>query len=122
MSKLIQAVNAMIANANQIKPVLRGASNGEYFFMYGGKHKWSISKNSKGEFFLTYYAGTQSLADLAALREEEWIDFNEMVVYNSRDLGTREAIDSFRDLYSLVQERLFGVDAVLDDIIGDDPF
>lgn len=123
MSKVIKAINAMVSHENQIGPVLRGDEGGELFFMYGGKHKWSIIRNQKNEYYLHYYPGGQDIKQLASWPEEAWHDFSEMVSYNTRDLGTKEAYDSLSELYTIVQEKLFGMDKVLDEIIGDDfPF
>lgn len=112
----------MVSNQDQIGSVIRGYSGNELFFEYGGKHKWSIIKNQKKEYFLHYYPGDQMLDDLAGWPEEEWHEFGEMVSYNTRELGTKEAYDSLSELYTAVQEKLFGMDKVLDDIIGDDLF
>jgi len=43
-----------------------------------------------------------------------------MVVYKDSEIGTREARASFTELYSLLTEKVYGVDEVLDDIIADD--
>lgn len=122
MSKIIKAVNAMVSNQEQIGPVIRGYDGNELFFEYGGKHKWSIIKNQKNEYYLHYYPGKQKLDELAGWPEEAWHEFSEMVSYNTRDLGTKEALDSLSELYIVVQEKLFGMDKVLDDIIEDDLF
>ena len=117
MSRIIQAVNAMISNADKISQVIYGY-NDELFFMYAGKYKWSIIKGSKDIFYLHYYPGKQDLEDLAAIKS--WEGFREIVSYNSQDLGTKEAHDSLSELYNLIQEKLFKIDKVIDDIIKDD--
>lgn len=118
MSKIVQAVNSMVANPDLVNRVLRGFE-GELFFLYKGKYKWSIRRNDDGEFFLFYYPGDQTLEHLAQLQDYEWQDFGEMVSYSTKEIGTREARSSFSDLYTLLKERLFGVNEALDDIIGD---
>ena len=42
------------------------------------------------------------------------------VNYNSRNISYHEAKLSFEELYQTVYEKLYGVDDVLDEIIGDD--
>ena len=122
MSKIIKAVNSMISNEVHIGPVIRGYEGSEFFFMYGRKYKWSIIRNQKNDYYLHYYPGDQDLEQLASWPEEAWHEFGEMVSYNSRELGTKEAHDSLSELYTVIQEKLYGMDEVLDDIIGDDSF
>ena len=119
MSKVVQAVNAMIANPEYIDRVTRGG-HGELFFVYKRKYKWSMRRDADGEIFLYYYPGQQSLDQLARFDDDDWQDFADMVVYSSREIGTREAQSSFNELYTLLKERVFGINEVLDDIIKDD--
>lgn len=125
MSKIVQAVNAMISNKDKISQVMKGIGTpDEYFFLYKDKHKWSIyyTKNNE-EYVLCYYPGKQSLEQLAFMEDGEWHSFFELIAYGSRDLGTVEAHKSMQELYSIVKGKIFGIDEVLDDIIGDDvPF
>lgn len=117
MSKIVQAVNAMISNNNLISDVIRGES--EIFFLYKGKYKWSMAKRDD-TYYLWYYPGEQSIESLA---QEEWHLGMPMVTYNDADIGTKEARASFADLFMVLEEKVYGVDAVLEDIIGDDePF
>lgn len=113
MSKIVQAVNAMITNANLITNVIRGQN--EIFFLYKGKYKWSMAKRDDG-FWLWYYPGEQKLERLA---REDWDEDLPMVTYNDASVGTREAKASFGELHTIIKEKVFGVDEVLDDIIGD---
>jgi hypothetical protein len=118
MSKIVQAVNAMISNEKLISKVIRG--NDEFFFLYKGKYNWSIANRENG-IYLWYYPGDISLETLATIDGPEWQDVN-MISYVDSDIGTKEAKASFLDLYNLVKEKIFGMDDVLDDIISDDPF
>jgi len=114
--KIVSAVNAMIANSERIGDVIQG-SGGETFFSYGGKYKWSM-KREDGEVKLWFYPGSQSLKELASYEGYDWQDFSDMVFYSSKEIGTREAADSFEELIRIVKEKRFGVDKALDDIIG----
>lgn len=119
MSKIVQAVNSMISNPNNITKVIQG--NGEYFFTYKDQYKWSIRKGDDGH-VIWFYPGEQSIEELASLENYQWDEIN-MVGYRDHEIGTREAKASFAELYTMIKERVFGVNKVLDDIISDsDPF
>jgi hypothetical protein len=122
MSKIVKAINAMVSNQKLIGNVVRSYDGKEFFFKYDNKHKWSIIKNEKGDYYLHYYPGDQELEELAGWPDQAWHDFNEMVSYNSKELGTKEALDSLSELYTVVQEKLYKMNEVLDEIIGDDSF
>jgi len=115
MSKIVQAVNAMISNSKFITEVTRG--NDEIFFLYKRKYRWSMARRDD-EHVLWFYPGDESVRSLAS-RDGNWDDV-EMVVYKDSEIGTREARASFTELYSLLTEKVYGVDEVLDDIIADD--
>lgn len=117
MSKIVQAVNSMIAHKELISNVLRG--DGEYFFLYKGKYKWSIAKRDN-ENYLWYYPGPERLEMLCRLEEAEDWENIDMVKYSDREIGTKEAVASFSELFTVVKEKLYRVDDVLDDIISDD--
>jgi hypothetical protein len=121
MSKIVTAVNVMIAHHELITNVIRGEHGSELFFLYKKKYKWSIVRSASGDAFsLHYYPARQELEELAALEPYEWEDFADMVSYKTRDIPGREALQSFEELYGIVSELAFGIGAVLDDIIGDD--
>lgn len=119
MSKIVTAINRMIAGESNISNVMRGYDSVELFFMYD-KYKWSIIKREAENYSLHYYPGNQTLEELASLLEEAWPEFGEMVSYRDDVLGTKEARSSLSELYTIIQEKLFGMDEVLDDIIGPD--
>lgn len=116
MSKIVQAVNAMISNPSMISKVTPSGDASEIFFVYKGKYKWSIADRD-GMFILFFYPGKESLETLA--EQQDW-QGTAMVRYNAEELGTREARSSFAELHRLLSEKLHGVDVVLEDIINDD--
>jgi hypothetical protein len=116
MSKVVQAVNAMISNPDQITKVMRNGR--EIFFLYKGKYKWSVSKHEKGEYYLYFHPGDEELEQLCYYDGYEW-EGTPMVTYTDQDIGTKEATASFSELYTLIKERVYGLNDVLDDIISD---
>jgi|SRR5690606_7434367 len=122
MSKIVTAINVMVSNPDRIKNVIKGYNDTECFFVYDGKHPWSILKRSDGEYYLAYYPGNQDISHLAGIPDEHWNEENiHCVAYISKDLGTKEAKESMAELYSIVNEKVYGMDDVLDDIINSDP-
>lgn len=116
MYKIVAAVNSMIEKSNLIGNLVRSAS-GELFFLYDSKFTWSMVKNGN-DYFLHYYLGNQSPAQLANLPDEAWEDFDNYMTYSTSEIKTKEAFESFSELYTLLREKLFNIDSVLDQIIS----
>jgi hypothetical protein len=117
MSKIVQAVNAMISNKKSIDNVAVGES--EIFFRYREKYIWSVRRDSdSGEYILWYYPGVDDVHDVAGNDGEDW-ERVPMVTYKTAEIGTKEARASFAELHSIVKERVYGMDEVLEDIIAD---
>lgn len=120
MSKVVQAVNAMITNNKDISGVIRAAH--ELFFLYKKKYKWSMASRD-GEYHLWFYPGEDTMESLIFQVESGNIENISMVHYVDSDIGTKEAKASFADLFMVLSEKIYGIDEVLDDIIsGDIPF
>jgi len=66
---------------------------------------------------LFYYPSNQPI-DILSSADERSIEF---ITYKSGDYKTREAEESFRELYSIVKSRFLGMNQVLDAILND-PF
>ncbi|MDT3457334.1 hypothetical protein ROV96_19655 [Stenotrophomonas pavanii] len=113
--KIVSAVNAMIANSERIGDVIPGG-NGEVFFRYGDKYNWSIKQDGEGV-KLWFYPGNRELRELAHFDGYDWESFADYVFYSADDIGTREAVESFDELFRIVSEKRFGIDRMLDDII-----
>ncbi len=115
MSKIIQAANTMISHPEKITGVILQGREG--YFLYG-PYKWSVSTNGVGDiYWLTYYPTESTLESIARAGD---LPEEEKIVYSSRDIGTKEAFQTFRDLYLMVKEKAVGVHDVLNDIIKDD--
>ena len=105
----------MISNPKLIGVVKKGIASDEFFFTYKDKYKWSIRKVNE-TFILYFYPGDYDIRNLLAVDEWENVD---MISYNPEQIGTREAMSSFEDLYGLMAERATGMNEILDDIISD---
>ena len=122
MSKIVTAINVMVSNPDRINNVVKGYNDSECFFIYDGKHPWSILKRQDGDYFLAYYPGDQDIYKLAEIPDEYWDQENiHCVIYTSKELGTKEAKESMAELFSMINEKVYGMDGVLDDIINSDP-
>lgn len=121
MSKIVQAINAMIANPELISSVVQ--SGDELFFLYKQKYKWSILKREDG-FHLWFYPGPETIEQLSSFEAEDWrLSGTPMIHYHDAELGTREAKSSFSELFTMLSEKVYGIDQALDDIISDNiPF
>ncbi|MCP3052016.1 hypothetical protein K6X12_13185 [Xanthomonas euvesicatoria pv. allii] len=115
--KVVAAANAMISNPKLITSVIPGRLGNEIFFLYDGKYKWSVL-TSGNDCSLFFYPGSAELAYMAAWDEDQWQDLNEHIRYSAKELGTKEALETFTELYRVVQERRYDIDDVLEDIIG----
>ncbi len=120
MSKIITALNVMISNDYLISNVLQGYNSNEIFFMYNKKHKWSVTKKQNDIYIVHYYPGSTKLEDLASWPDEAWADFPDIVSYGEEQLSTKEAQNTLKELYTILGEKIFGMDDVLDEIIESD--
>lgn len=116
MSKVVQAVNAMISNPKLITEVFKNGD--EFFFLYKEKYKWSIIKSEDGKYRLFFYPGDDDLSEIANYGPYQW-ESAEMISYTDSDIGTKEARASFSELHTLVKERVYGINEVFEDIISD---
>ena len=117
MYKIIAAINSMIENSHLINNVFR-SETGELFFLYNGAFCWSMHSKQSGDYFLHYYPGEKSPQQLASIGIEEWGDHIDYVTYSTSEIKTKEASESFSELYTILQNKLYNIDAVLDDIIN----
>jgi len=117
--KIVAAVNAMVSRPDLIGTSIIGVSPNEFFFLYNGKFKWSILE-SKDDLAIFLYTGAETIEDLAQIEgdayPESW-EHIQFVRYSAREIGTKEASDTFSDLLKIVKEKQFGVGDALDEII-----
>lgn len=120
MSKIVQAVNAMISNPEKITSIIKGreTSENEYFFLYKNKYKWSVAQVDIDEYNIFYYVDNMSLAEIEQISRNNWKTLN-FVTYKTSEIRTKEAFESFSELYRVVSEKAFGLDEMFNDIISD---
>lgn len=119
MSKIVQAMNVMIAHPELIEDARKG-KNGELFFRYKKKYIWGMIRHEDLH-RLFYYPDQQDIKLLASFDSDDWENAEiEMVIYKESDIRTREAKDTFAALFTLLNEKIFGINDVLDDILSDD--
>jgi hypothetical protein len=118
MSKIVQAANVMIANKENITKV--GQRQNELYFLYNEKYKWSMFRNDDPEdYFLFYYQTDLSIEELIIGVSSVEI---KSIRYSAREIATKEALSTFRDLFQILKEKNLGIEEVLDDIIDEVPF
>lgn len=114
--KIIQVINAMIANKSKITNVTR--NDKEYFFLYDKKHKWSIIKRDAEDEYILHFYPTDDMTYEQLVGFTDWQNFSGFVTYQSQEIKTKEAIESFSELYQIVAGRVFGLDEIFDEIIN----
>ena len=114
--KIVQVINAMISNKNKISNVIRDEN--EFFFLYDEKYKWSINLQND-EYYVRFYPKDDiQIGDIP--NQLGWGSYRDFVTYSTEELKTREARETFTELYQLTADKLYGIDDIFDSIIGDD--
>lgn len=118
MSKIIKAINAMVSNPNLISDAKKYSNI--IYFLYKGVYKWSIATLGalESNYRLCYYAGEEDLSDIINFDNYDF-ENAKIIIYNSEDFKTKEADESFAELYLTVSEKLYDIDKALDDIINE---
>lgn len=122
MSKIVKAINSMIVNSDKIGEVFSSPyveTSTELFFEYNKKYVWSVMQKDNGDYLLYFYPESSSAKEMCGVPYEYLNDYA-MIVYGAEELGSKEAKSSVRELYNILKQKLYNVDSVLDDIIGDD--
>ena len=120
MSRLISALNVMVEHPKEITAV--ASSEKEYYFLYKGKYVWSLREDAAEGYWLYFYPNEKSpkrLAEISADDPEAWAAI-EFVTYKGSDFKSREARETFSSLLLLLKEKASGMEAVFDDILGND--
>lgn len=99
------------------------------FFLYEGKYAWCIEsldyegENSSVLYFLKaegkfYIKDIKIFERLSRQDVRSLVKQGEAIAYNSNEIGTDEALQAFRLLFTTVKEKGIGIDKVLDEIIN----
>ena len=113
----------MISNKDKIvvAPTLSAQA---FNFCYADKYTWSIlaldSKGPKRDYVLYFYPGLTQKDEVYRLinrTEDEW-DRANIVKYATYLIKTKEATESFAELFQILQGKATNMDQVLDDIIA----
>lgn len=114
--KIVQVLNTIITNQKLVSNVLRNER--EYFFIYDNKYKWSILKGDKSDNYFVHFYPTEERTLEQLAYETDWQEFTNFVTYSTEDLKTKEAQETFTELYQIVATKVFGIDDMFDDILG----
>ena len=126
MSKIIEVTNVMISNSNKISTVIN--HDGGWYFLYDEKYAWCIkSWDYEGENrYLLYFLTGKGSSFVNDGREFEILSRKDIgslvkngtaIEYNTNEIGSDEALQVFRLLYTTVREKGIGIDKVFDEII-----
>ena len=114
MAKIIEVLNTMISKKEKITNVIKKEL--EYFFIYNSKYKWSIVRDNNENYFVHFYPDASvSIEQLSEVYD--WNQYN-FVTYSTDDFKTNEAIETFRELYQIVSDKVYGLDDMFDEIIN----
>jgi len=127
MSKIVAAAKAMLSNSNKISTVIN--YNSYWFFLYDQKYAWCIqSWDYEGEnrymlYFLkaegNFYIDEAGVFERLSRKDvKSMVKEGEAIEYNSNEIGTDEALQAFRLLYTAVKEKGIGIDKVFDEILN----
>jgi len=119
MNRIVQVINAMISNVDKIDNVSNQIGS-EYYFLYNNKHKWSIIYNAATEeYLLSLYPSTELTLDDIISSEFSGLSnyVPDSINYKSSDHKSREATESYAELYNIVKSKVFGVDDIFNDIL-----
>lgn len=114
---IIKVINKMILNSGAIGNVYPapGNSSNEFFFVFNMKHFWSILLTGlRDDFLLFYYKDNPSFKDLVEDKDR----FSNAICYSTMDFKSKEATESFRDLFNIVKGKTYGMEEVFKDILN----
>lgn len=120
MSKIIQVINSMIENSKKITEIEKKETN--FFFLYK-EYVWSIIQWSNDvtdevKYSLIYYPKNKKISELRILGYADMLKIDR-VFYSTDDFKTKEAFESFAQLYTMIKEKYYGIDKMFDDILED---
>ena len=127
MSRIGAVVDVISSNPNKITSVINLDSY--WYFLYNEKYAWCIqNRGNEGQIrYLLYFikvAGRFVVNDpkefeiVSRQDVDSLVKNGQAIEYDSNELGSDEALHSFRMLYSAVKENGIGLAKVFDEILG----
>jgi hypothetical protein len=127
MSRIAAVVDAISSNPNKITRVIN--LDNYWFFLYNEKYAWCIqNRDNEGKIrYMLYFikvAGDFVVNDpkqfeiVSRQDVDSLVKKGEAIEYDSNEVGSDEALHSFRMLYSAVKEKGIGLAKVFDEILG----
>lgn len=117
--KIVQVLNTIISQKEKISNVIR--DDDTFYFFYDTKYKWSVSLFNNNYLVRFYPKDDVELSEIP--NQLIWENYKDFVTYSSDELKTREAHETFAELYQVVANKLYGIDDIFDSIIDEDiPF
>jgi|JI102314A2RNA_FD_contig_51_1779867_length_1135_multi_4_in_0_out_0_1 transcriptional/translational regulatory protein YebC/TACO1 len=121
MSKIVAAINTMLLNSDKITNVgISHYNEQEIFFKYLKKQNWSIMKTPDSNFIVYYYPNND--IEILKTLDASSNDFQgvQMVKYATNEIKTKEAYETFEELFTMLQEKTYNLDEVFDEIFKND--
>ncbi|MRX70289.1 hypothetical protein SAMN06265349_101709 [Flavobacterium resistens] len=120
--KIVLVLNTIIAQREKISNVI--PEENEFYFLYDNKYKWSIKKilgDWDDEFIVDFFPDAKNeiipdTIDQIASNRKWGIKVN-YARYSTKEIGTKEAYETFKDLYDILFNVVYGIDDIFNDII-----
>ena len=117
-SRLIDALRVMASDPSEISELIKAGD--DYYFVFKGR-AWSITKTSDDGFYVFFYPDRTPNLKLIAERSAEGDESLDFLTFKQFEFQPRDRA-AFTSLYDAVSAKHFGLDSVLDDILGkEDP-
>lgn len=123
--KIVQVINTIISNKEKITEIK--VDNKEFYFLYNNKTKWSVEKtydDYREDYIVNFYPDDPDNivpSDLDDIISDKGFGIlTNFASYSARDLGTVEAYETFKDLFDILFDRIYGINDTFDSILADD--
>jgi hypothetical protein len=120
--KIVLVINTMITNKEKISNIILDEK--EIFFLYDNKYIWSIEKineNWSDQYVVNFFPKDRNsivqedIEDI--VHKKRFGTLSNIATYSTVELKAVEAFESFKDLYQILLDKLYGIDEMFDDIL-----
>lgn len=121
--RIVEAMRAIADDKEGVTQIIKVGQ--EYYFSYKGRN-WSITRVDPDEdrdytYFFYFYPGDgKSIEAICEMFSGGFVEPGEYLAFRELDYPTKDR-SAFRDLYSVLDAKYFGLDSVLDEILGKEP-